>query len=258
MSDVEIGLFLDKCNADVDQLKPTEIVVSFSAVSKWNEAPIPAPPPRSDSRGKKDRESKMGDAQPADSNKPGACHTITTHGPKATADFAWGFNRFSAIVRRRRAGEGDAAAGAAGRGAALVEEPRDGAAAAAPAHHGDARRRPQPPRGTPRAQAAHAGAARLPRAHGVLGQLRVRRRGASDGRTRQGQLCCMEISKLRMFLGFMTTKRPQPEDKFYCGYSACRVVVLVAGQLQICGQCESDRDFTWQMHQLVPRRSFVQ
>ena len=52
-------------------MKPTEIVVSFSAVSKWNEPP--SPPAREESRSNvkqrdKDRDSKMAEALTAESS----------------------------------------------------------------------------------------------------------------------------------------------------------------------------------------------
>ena len=68
LRNVTSNLFLDKTLV-VDNLKPTEIVVSFSAVSKWND--IPGPPAREESRANmkhKDRDSKMAEALTADSS----------------------------------------------------------------------------------------------------------------------------------------------------------------------------------------------
>ncbi len=54
---------------DVDNLKPTEIVVSFAAVCKWNYTNLVSAQPRADSRTKfKDRDSKLGDVPMGENN----------------------------------------------------------------------------------------------------------------------------------------------------------------------------------------------
>lgn len=78
----------------MDSLKPTEILVSFSCLSYWNESPVvipkddPKPSTKLGVRDKSDRESRLGDVPIlSESNLPSEAHApVTVAGNSCTRE----------------------------------------------------------------------------------------------------------------------------------------------------------------------------